>query len=108
MGVLLLLLLLGAMTAGVVLGAVEVALPELLQALGLRQGGSQPLDASTKAIVVEAEVTTGIALAVLVGAALATAGTIFQALFRNPMADPYILGVSAGAALGASVAFCSR
>jgi ABC-type Fe3+-siderophore transport system permease subunit len=40
-------------------------------------------------------------LAALVGAALATAGAVFQALFRNPMADPAIIGVSSGAALGA-------
>src|SRR5712691_3440842 len=42
-------------------------------------------------------------LAALVGAALAVAGTVFQALFRNPMADPAIIGVSSGAALGAIV-----
>ena len=40
-------------------------------------------------------------LGLLVGAALATAGTTFQALLRNPLADPYLLGVSGGAALGA-------
>jgi iron complex transport system permease protein len=40
-------------------------------------------------------------LAVLVGAGLAAAGAVFQALFRNPMADPAIIGVSSGAALGA-------
>ena len=40
----------------------------------------------------------------LVGAALATAGVLFQGLLRNPMADPYIIGTSAGAALGATVA----
>lgn len=39
--------------------------------------------------------------AVLVGAALATAGTAMQALFKNPMADPYIIGTSAGGSLGA-------
>jgi iron complex transport system permease protein len=42
--------------------------------------------------------------AALVGAALATAGVLFQGLLRNPMADPYIIGTSAGAALGATVA----
>ncbi len=41
---------------------------------------------------------------VLVGAALATAGVLFQGLLRNPMADPYIIGTSAGAALGATIA----
>lgn len=38
-------------------------------------------------------------LGMLVGSALATAGAVFQALLRNPLADPYVLGVSGGAAL---------
>lgn len=38
--------------------------------------------------------------ALLVGMALATSGVVFQSLFRNPMAEPYILGVSSGAACG--------
>ncbi|MGH2370554.1 MAG: FecCD family ABC transporter permease, partial [Chloroflexota bacterium] len=40
----------------------------------------------------------------LVGAALATSGALFQGLFRNPMADPYVLGISSGAAFGATLA----
>lgn len=40
-------------------------------------------------------------LAALVGASLACAGTAMQAIFRNPMADPFIIGVSSGAAVGA-------
>jgi iron complex transport system permease protein len=40
----------------------------------------------------------------VVGAGLATAGTVFQALLRNPLADPYIIGTAAGASLGAVVA----
>src|SRR5215469_11799320 len=44
-------------------------------------------------------------LGVFVGASLAVAGTSFQALLRNPLADPYVLGVSSGAALGAILAF---
>jgi iron complex transport system permease protein len=43
-------------------------------------------------------------LAFLAGAALSTAGMTFQALFRNPLATPFTLGVSSGAALGAAVA----
>lgn len=43
-------------------------------------------------------------LAVLVGAALAGAGVVLQGLLQNPMADPYILGISSGAALGAALA----
>ncbi|MFC2025368.1 FecCD family ABC transporter permease [Chloroflexota bacterium] len=44
-------------------------------------------------------------LAGLVGAALATAGATYQGLFRNPLADPYLIGVAQGAALGAVVGF---
>ncbi|MCX7636094.1 MAG: iron ABC transporter permease, partial [Syntrophales bacterium] len=42
-----------------------------------------------------------IGMAATVGAALAIAGVVFQALLRNPLADPYILGISGGAAFGA-------
>jgi iron complex transport system permease protein len=45
-----------------------------------------------------------ILLGILVGASLSVAGTSFQALLRNPLADPYVLGVSSGAALGAILA----
>jgi iron complex transport system permease protein len=45
-----------------------------------------------------------ILLAIFVGASLSVAGTSFQALLRNPLADPYVLGVSSGAALGAVLA----
>ncbi len=44
-----------------------------------------------------------IALGIVVGAALSVAGAGFQALLRNPLADPYVLGVSSGAALGAII-----
>jgi iron complex transport system permease protein len=45
-----------------------------------------------------------VATAVMVGGALAVAGAVFQGLLRNPMADPYIIGTSGGAALGATIA----
>lgn len=45
-----------------------------------------------------------IALAVLAGSSLALSGACYQTLFRNPLADPFILGVSSGAALGAAIA----
>lgn len=44
-------------------------------------------------------------LAAVVGAALSVAGASYQGLFRNPLADPYLIGVTQGAALGAVVAF---
>lgn len=48
-----------------------------------------------------------ILLAALAGAALSAAGATFQAVLRNPLADPYILGISGGAALGAIVTVLS-
>jgi iron complex transport system permease protein len=47
-------------------------------------------------------------LAILVGAALAVAGVAMQGFFQNPMADPYIVGVSSGAALGATIGLVFR
>ena len=46
-------------------------------------------------------------LAIVVGAALAVAGTVMQSFFQNPMASPYILGVASGASLGAAAAFAA-
>lgn len=45
-----------------------------------------------------------VAMGLLVGAMLATAGASYQGAFRNPLADPYLLGVAAGAGLGATIA----
>src|SRR5204863_7027160 len=46
-------------------------------------------------------------LGLLVGAMLALAGASYQGVFRNPLADPYLLGVAAGAGFGATVAIVS-
>ena len=60
-------------------------------------------DTADHAIV--AQVRLGRALlGALVGAALAAAGVTFQTLVRNPLADPYVMGVSSGAAVGAALA----
>lgn len=40
----------------------------------------------------------------LIGAGLSVSGTVYQGIFRNPMADPYVLGISSGAAFGATIA----
>jgi iron complex transport system permease protein len=45
-----------------------------------------------------------VALAALVGGMLAVAGTSYQGVFRNPLCDPYLLGVAGGAGLGATLA----
>jgi len=49
-----------------------------------------------------------VVLAAIVGATLAASGAAFQGLFRNPMADPFVLGTSPGAALGATIAIVLR
>ena len=45
-----------------------------------------------------------VVLGTLVGAALATSGAVYQSVFRNPLADPYLLGAASGAGLGATIA----
>jgi len=49
-----------------------------------------------------------VVLGLLVGASLATAGSTYQGVFRNPLADPYLLGIAAGGGLGATIAFVNR
>ena len=46
-----------------------------------------------------------VVLALIVGAALSVSGATFQGLFRNPLADPYLIGVASGASLGATIVF---
>lgn len=60
-------------------------------------------DAALRSILLDVRLPR-VALAMIVGAALAGAGSAYQAVLRNPLADPFILGVSGGAAMGA-VAF---
>jgi cobalamin transport system permease protein len=59
-------------------------------------------DASSRGIVIDFRLTR-VLLAACVGAALSCAGASYQAALRNPLADPFILGVSGGAALGAVI-----
>jgi len=61
--------------------------------------GGSPATPQERVILLELRLPRVI-LAMLVGAALATAGACFQSLLRNPLADPYVLGISSGAALG--------
>lgn len=93
--------LLGAVIAsafvGAFAGAVSIAPADVLAAIF----GSG--DAPTLAIVRDLRLPRVIGAA-LVGGALAVAGTLLQGLLRNPLADPYVTGTSAGASLGAVVA----
>jgi iron complex transport system permease protein len=59
---------------------------------------------NTKAVILLKVRLPRILLACMVGGALAVSGVVLQALLRNPLADPYVLGVSSGSALGAIIA----
>jgi len=96
--------LLVAIVAGVGLGAVSVGPTEVFAAIGRALSGeSGPV---SDAVIIDLRLPR-VLLAALVGACLASAGVLYQAIFRNPLADPYILGVSSGAGLGAIIAIVS-
>lgn len=86
------------------IGPERIALSQLFAALLAKlTGGAATLSREQEVIAFGLRLPR-IALAVGVGAALAMAGASFQALLRNPLADPYVLGVSGGAALGSILA----
>lgn len=95
-GLIALLLVSGILSLG--MGAVSISPSETLAALG-----GNPVKASHQTILWDFRVAR-ILLVILCGSALASAGAAFQGLFRNPLADPYIVGASGGAALGATLA----
>jgi iron complex transport system permease protein len=94
--------LLGAILLGVAFGSVWISPWDTLRLVAwkLHLMHRPHVPYATEAILLQLRLPR-VLLAVLVGAGLATAGTLFQGLFRNPMADPAIIGVSSGAALGA-------
>ena len=93
--------LLGAVVLALKLGAVPISVTDLVLSLGrVAIGRSAELPSQFQVIVFGLRLPR-IILAIFVGAALSVAGAGFQALLRNPLADPYVLGVSSGAALGA-------
>lgn len=101
--VLALIVVLAAGLAVVALGALTVGGVQL--PLGEVWSGLRGLEPPTEATIIVREIRLPrILLAMLVGAALAVSGTALQALLRNPLADPYVLGISSGAALGAILA----
>jgi iron complex transport system permease protein len=99
------------LVTAVAVGAAGLSAAETLRALGglLRHGTDATGDYPTWAPRLLLDIRLPrIVLALLVGAALSTAGTSFQGIFRNPLAEPYLLGVSAGAGLGATIAIVLR
>jgi iron complex transport system permease protein len=99
-------LLVGGILLSAVLGQFPVTPVEvigsLLRAAGIPNGWApgDPIAESTLWIIRFPRIV----MAILVGAALATAGAVMQAIFGNPLAEPGVVGVSSGAALGAAAA----
>jgi iron complex transport system permease protein len=95
------LLLPACLLASLASGSVDLSLGESLA--GLYQGLSGEIVDQAGVIVSQLRLPRAL-LAGLVGAVLAATGAATQGLFRNPLADPSLIGVTAGASLGASVA----
>jgi iron complex transport system permease protein len=102
--------LLLAALAGLAIGPVRLnpigvlaQLADLLPGVHLHSG----LSTQEAAIVTQLRLPR-VVLGLLVGAMLAVAGGCYQGIFRNPLADPYLLGVAAGAGLGATAAIALR
>ena len=85
--------------AGLPVGGVLVALVDWVPLLGLESS----LSATQHDILFQIRLPR-LALGLLVGGSLGLAGATYQGVFRNPLADPYLLGVSAGAGFGAVLA----
>ena len=88
---------LAALGASLLIGSTETRPADLLAVLG---GAGDP---ALRTVILELRLPR-VLTAFGVGGALALAGLLMQALFRNPLADPYVLGVSGGAAVGALLA----
>jgi iron complex transport system permease protein len=91
-------LLTGVLVGPVHLGAVDVVHATFAHVFGLHS----PLSGADDAILWQLRLPRVI-LAALVGGTLAMAGASYQGVFRNPLADPYLLGAAAGAGLGATI-----
>jgi iron complex transport system permease protein len=101
----LLVLLFGAMVLGASTGPTSIPARDVADALLHYAGIDRGVDtASATYRIVTIVRLPGLMVAALVGAALACAGATMQGLFRNPLADPGIIGVSAGASLGVVLA----
>jgi len=99
--------LLGALLVGLGIGPARIAPLAIVGSLVSHAGvfhRSSPLDAVSDAILWQIRAPR-VVLAALVGGMLAIAGSAYQGVFRNPLADPYLLGIAAGAGLGATLAF---
>ncbi len=92
------------MLLGISIGTVSIPVPAIIEIIGAEifrfQG--EGIDSMHESIVMDIRLPR-VLLAGLVGASLAIAGAAFQGLLRNPLADPYTLGISSGASIGAVI-----
>ncbi len=86
------------------IGSEYIAIDQIFAALWAKLTGAAARLSLEQEVIIFGLRAPRIALSLGVGAALAIAGAAFQALLRNPLADPYVLGVSGGAALGSIIA----
>jgi iron complex transport system permease protein len=102
--------LLAAAGAGVMIGPADLPAGQVLLALVDRIPlVDVPVELSDRQLAILWELRVPrVVLGGLVGATLAVAGGAYQGVFRNPLADPYLLGVAAGAGLGATLAIAAR
>lgn len=84
-------------------GPVSLSFQEIIRTLLGLPGG---LTGQDRTLLIDLRLPRAL-LAAIVGAALATSGAVYQTVFRNPLADPYLLGAAAGAGLGATIALTS-
>jgi iron complex transport system permease protein len=97
-------LVIGVGLATLLIGSEPISFDQIIAALWGRWTGSpSSLPEESRVILFEIRLPR-VLLALGVGAALGVAGGAFQALLRNPLADPYVLGISGGAALGSILA----
>ncbi|MGW0394800.1 FecCD family ABC transporter permease [Streptomyces sp. NPDC003042] len=90
-----------SVAAGVRIGTADVGWTDLARVFGARLGlGTEPLPPLVDSLVWDLRLPR-VLMAALVGASLAVCGTVLQAVTRNALADPYLLGVSSGASTGA-------
>ncbi|HPK52924.1 MAG TPA: iron chelate uptake ABC transporter family permease subunit, partial [Smithellaceae bacterium] len=85
-----------------VTGSVSIGWKKVLLSLADGLTGGHSLSAQEELIIFSVRLPR-IIFAGVVGASLALGGVVFQALLRNPLADPYVLGISGGSALGAII-----
>ncbi len=93
----------------IAVGPVSIPLRELLDLIvsGFLPGTTAPEIPGTSAIILYEIRLPNMVLITLTGMALGGSGAAFQGLFRNPLADPYIIGVASGAGLGAVIAMAA-